>query len=228
MRTSLVILSLSAMLLALPAQAAEPRRPAPAPADPEKLIQRALDAYKGGKTQQAVDLLQEAISTIQKTRQKGLAGFLPQTLAGWTVGKADVQTVAMSANDDASSMTTVSQSFTRVQDKLDVEVTLTDSKLLAEAQKAMAESYKDPALLQALAADGKTKIELIKVPNWTGWIKTEKGGKTELIAFSGSIMLTLNAEKADAEAVKTVWNAIDLKGLAAAAQAGGKTKPPME
>jgi hypothetical protein len=83
MRKSMMLLAAVAIVGAAAAIAADKDT-----ADVEALIQKGLAAYKDGKVSDAISALQQAISAMQKSKEKGLAKMFrdPAALAAMNAG----------------------------------------------------------------------------------------------------------------------------------------------
>lgn len=191
----------------------------------EGLITKGLAAHKAGKTHDAIAALQEAILLMQKSQEKGLAGFFPKAPAGWTAGELDSSSAAFGTGEGGATYTTLTQQFTREEDGATVNVSLSNSNQLVEAHKAMAESYKNPEVLKMMNQDPNTKVKLIDKDGWTGWMTIEKDNSAQAIAFSSGCLLTVQVDKGDEATLELFWNAIDHKALAKATVVEAKTKP---
>ena len=186
----------------------------------EALITKALAAYKAGKAATAIDDLQKAISLMQKSLQKGMAGFLPAAPKGWTAGKIDSTSMSMGTAKDAGAWRQVSRRYTRTSDKLRVTITITNSPQLIQATKAASKMYQSPQMIAMLNRDPNMKVELVSQHGWSGWIVISKGKSAQATALAKGCMLSVSASKDDEAALKAFWKAIDLKGLSA-----GQTEP---
>lgn len=196
------------------------------PAEIETLIAKGLAAYKAGKNQQAIELLQQAVAAIQKTQQQGLAGFLPAAPAGWEAGKIDSGSVGAISGEDGQTFNAInlSRKYTRKGEADDdkqtqVTVTIHSQKELIAAAKGMGEMYKNPQMVAMMEAEGKTKFAAIDQAGWNGWriINLGDSKSATATAFYGDLMLTVEINTADGKTLDQFWSAIDLKGLAAAA-----------
>jgi hypothetical protein len=211
MVTVLVGLCVSAALLA----GAAKEKPDPV----ETLVAQGLARYKAGKTAEAIGDLQQAIALMQQSLQKGLAAFFPEAPQGWQAGKVESSAVAAAGTGgEGGSWTQVSRKYTRQADRLAVTVEMTNSPQLIQAQQGLSSMYRNPQMLQVLNQDPNRKVELVQAPGWFGWIVVEKGKTAQAAAYCKSCLLTVQVPKGDEQVLKTFWNAIDLKGLAA----GGK------
>lgn len=196
------------------------------PDDVEKLITSGLKNYKGGNTPQAIADLQKAVALMQKSINQGLAGFFPAVPAGWQTDEIESQALALGSAQGSGSWTMVSRTYTRQADDLRINLAMTNSPDLVANQQAAAEAYRNPMTLQMLNQDPNTKVEIIDQDGWFGWMVTSKGQSASITAFCHGCLLTVEASGDDADAVKTFWNAINLKGLAAAQPASTTKEAP--
>lgn len=182
----------------------------------ELLITKGLAAYQAGKSAQALADLQQAIALIQEQLFQSLGAHFPEAPDGWKADKIKSQAMSMGSGQGSGSWTQISRTYTRVSDKIKVTLSLTNSSQLLASQQAAAEAYRNPMMMQMMNQDPNTTAELIDRDGWTGWKIIEKGSKAQIIAFSQLCLLSLDAGKADEEALDTIFNAIDLKALAEA------------
>jgi hypothetical protein len=193
----------------------------------EAKISAGLKAYQDGRTGEAISALQEAIAGMQKSQHKGMAAFFPKAPEGWEAGKLDSASIsANSGQEGGSSVTTLTQEFTRKSDDLKVTVTLANSPELIKAQEKLLEVYKNPEMTKMMNANPDHQLKVIDENGWTGLrqiMKEDEGkGSASITAFSGACILTLQVQNNDGDVLDMFWKTIDLKGLAAAAP---KSKP---
>lgn len=222
MRHILTLVMLAAILVGPTLHAAEKDT-----ADVEANIKKGLASYKDGKVQDAIAALQDAITAMQKSQQKGLASFFPKAPAGWTAKELESNSMTMQGTDSKdgnTSYTQLAQEFVRTSDDLQVKITLTNASFLVAAQADVIKTYKNPEILKALNAEDKNKISVIEQDGWTGWRMIEKDSHAEITAFCGSCLLTIRVEKDDPTVLDTFWKAINLKGIAASETASAKPK----
>lgn len=198
--------------------------------DVEAKIESALKAYRSGQTGEAMSSLQEAISLIQRSAEKGLAAYFPKAPEGWKASKLDSQSLSTGGSDNGGgSWTTLSQNFTREKDPLKVTVTLANSPQLIQAQKGMLAAFKNPEMLKAMNADPNRQVKLIEQDGWVGLRQITKGkggsdkGRGEVTVYTDSCVLTMQVDSDDQAVLETFWKSIDLKGLAGAAPKSKKT-----
>ncbi len=182
----------------------------------EALIAKGLAEYRSGKTQEAIADLQKAIAMMQKSLQKGMAAFFPKPPPGWEAGKVESTAMTMGSGEQSGSWTQVTRRYARTKDKVTVTVTMVNAPRLIEAQKSASAAYRNPQMLKMLNRDPKTRIALIDQAGWFGWTVVNKGRSAQASAFSKGCLLTAQAGNDDEQALKAIWNAIDLKALAAA------------
>jgi translation initiation factor 2 beta subunit (eIF-2beta)/eIF-5 len=185
--------------------------------DAEAKIQQALKLYKEGKAGDAIIALQDAIAIIQQSQSKGMAAFFPKAPDGWEAGKLETNSISSGAGSEAMTMTTLSQTFTRTSDKLDVKVTLTNSPQLIQPQKTMLDNLKNPQIMAAMNQDPDHKMKLIDRDGWAGWQSLTKNGSAEIAIFNNSNLLNINVDKNDEAVLNQFFSTFDLKGLAATA-----------
>ncbi len=192
--------------------------------DPQPLIESALDKYKAGNVQEAIDALQKAIALLQASQRQGLAAFFPKAPQGWKAGKLESHSLSAGGNQEETqiSYTTMEQTYTRESDGARVTVTLANSPQLIEAYKGMMESFGNPQMLAAMNQDPNHHIEVVNQEEWKGWSALNKGQDAQINAFNGSYLLTVQVSKEDKAALELFWKAIDLKGLGAQGATKGK------
>lgn len=185
--------------------------------DPTPLIQSALDAYKTGQIQQAIDELQKAIAILQQSQREGLARYFPDAPSGWEAGKLDSNSFSAGGNDaDKSfSYTTLSRPYTNKSNQTRVTLTLANSPQLIETYSAMLQNFQNVQMLAAINQDTNSHTELVDQDGWKGWSTVTKGQDAKLISFNGSYSLTVEVDKDDKADMEIFWKAIDLKGLSA-------------
>jgi len=198
----------------------------PGETDPvESLLVKGLAAHKAGKVQDAIAALQEAVLLLQKSQEKGLAKFLPKAPAGWKGGEVESSSGAVGTGEGGATFTTLTQTFTRIEDEVTAAATLSTSNQLIEAHKAMAESYSNPQVLAMMNQDPDVQVKLISQDGWAGWIMVRKGDSAQAMAMSSGCMVSVQLDKPDEAALTALWNTIDLKGLARATAPQTPSKP---
>ncbi|MCJ7543278.1 MAG: hypothetical protein MUP47_01725, partial [Phycisphaerae bacterium] len=128
--------------------------------------------------------------------------------------------------EGGATYTQLTQRFTRKQDGATATVSLTSSNQLIDAQKPLAESYKNPEFLRMANLDPNMKVKLIDQDGWTGWIVIQKEGDAQATALHSGYLLTVQVDKPDEAALDIFWKAIDLKGLAGPGAASQPTSKP--
>ena len=189
---------------------------AAAPQDIEAMINKGLAAYKAGKNEEAVAQLQQAITAIQSSRQKGLAALFPKAPEGWQADEIQSQSGSFSSGKDASSYVHLTRTYTRKQGENNLTVTMTILNIpqLLEAQQQAAQTYRNPEFLKMINQQGDQKVEAFEQDGWFVWTVVQKDQDANLSAFGKGAMITLQVSKDDGSVLKTFWKGIDLKAFA--------------
>lgn len=195
-------------------QAQEDKKPE---AQVETLIQQGLEAYRAGQPQVAIQRLQKAIGLIQRSAEKGLASFLPEPAEGWKAEAPKSSSGNWGTGESAVQWTQASRRYKRESDGLRVEVTISDSPQIIQGHLQALKAYQNPQMLQMMNQDPKRKIELLDADGWKGWRITEKGQGAQTMAVFRSVMVMIEVQGEDAKARDAFWEAVDRKGIAAAA-----------
>jgi hypothetical protein len=203
-----------------PRAAAQDRSPAGAADDVESLVRKGLEAYRNGKSSEAVALLQEAIGVIQRSGEKSLAAMLPPVPEGWTAEEPETSSGAWGAGGDSMQWTQVSRRYVRERDSLGVTVTFTNSPQILMGQKAMAQVIDNPQYLKMMNQDGKQKISSRSVKGWVAWSVVETGKSAEGIALGERHVVMVDVDGGSEEILDRFWKGIDFGGLAAIDAAG--------
>jgi hypothetical protein len=182
----------------------------------QAVVSKALDAYKEGRTQEAISQLQQAIAIMQQSQQTGMASFFPKPPDGFEAGQVDSQSATFGSGKQAGSYTHVSRVYTRKSDDLTVTVSLTDSPELIQAQKMVAEQFKNPSAVAAMNQNPDVVIKTLQGDGWFGWMTVNKKSDAQVTAFCNGCVLSINVNKPDQQVVEIFWQGINLKGLAAA------------
>ena len=180
-------------------------------------IDKGREAAKAGKDQEAIESLQKAIGLIQKKGMKNLATFLPaRDEKTWDMGEVDTQTGNWGSGEQSFQWSQVSRRYTKKGDEsgADVNVMISNSPQLIEAQRGMVQMLKDPAM-RAMMQQGEQKIEFIEEGGWLGMITAEGDGCNAMI-FHTKIMVQIQVSQGNADLAKEFWKAVDKDGLAAA------------
>lgn len=193
------------------------------PADVEAAIQQGLKDFKAGRSADAIQSLQSAISMIQKSQQKGAAKGFPKAPAGWEAGKLESQSISTGSATENFAWTMLTQAFTRKSDNTRVNIELANSPQLIEPQKAMFENLKNPQVLAMMNQSPDTKLSMISQDGWAGMKIVEKQ-EAKIVAFCDNSLITITVNKADEAALETFWKAVDLKALAATLPKGTPKK----
>lgn len=182
----------------------------------EDLINQAIEAYREGRKQEAADLLQKAAGLIQKEGERGFASFLPPAGDGWERGEVDSQSGTWGSGGQTYQWTQVSADYTKGDAR--VEISISSSPQLIEAQKAMAEMVKDEGYRAAMMADGEQKIDLFTRDGWSGWTQVEKDGNATRWAISEKLMIQIEVSGGDEATLNRFSDQLDWAGLAASAR----------
>lgn len=184
--------------------------------DVETLVTKALKDYKDGKVNDAITGLQSAITIMQKSQQKGMSAFMPKAPNGWEAGEIKSDSVAGTGNETTINYTIVSCKYTKTgAADSTVEIRMTNSPVLVDAQKQMVEAYKDPAVIAAAnSANADVKLSTIDRDGWVGWMIAQKDGESTANILNGATLVMVEVKKGDESVVKAFLDAMDLKGLA--------------
>jgi hypothetical protein len=208
-------------LLALPLGAARAGEP---PSDQAVLaaIDQGRQAFTAGNSQEAIARLQKAITLIQERSAGGLAGFLPKRdAAAWDMGEIDTQSGQWGAGAAQWQWSQAQRRYTQkgADDGPQVEVLLSNSPQLVEAQRGMLEALRSPAMREVLkqqAGDGQ-KMDFIDEDGWLGMLTFETESCT-LMALHSRVMVQISVNRGADKLAREFWAAIDRAGLAAAAK----------
>jgi len=196
----------------VPPQEAKPAEPASV----DSLVQDALQAYKEGRADDAVELLNKAIGVIQEGQQKGLATFMPEPPKGWKADEIEKSSASFGSSGQSQQWIQVTRRYypDKEGSDLHVEITLTNSPQLIQVQEAASQIYRNPQMLQLMNQDPNKKIEVFDQAPWFGWRIIEKGDSANGIAYCKSRMVTVNVSQGDQAALDLFWKAIDFKKMA--------------
>jgi hypothetical protein len=182
-------------------------------------IDKARDAYKGGKPHDAIDLLQKAIGLIQAKSMRNLATFLPtRDEKEWEMGDIDTQNGNWGSGDQVFHWTQVDRHYKKKgsDEGPEVTVTISNSPQIIEATRAMLQTFKDPAMRAMMnQANPDQKVDVIEDGEWFGMLTKEKERCSATILHE-KVMVQIESTTGDDKLVKDFWAAIDNKGLAAA------------
>lgn len=182
-------------------------------------IDKGREAFKAGKPQEAIESLQKAIGLIQAKAMKNLATFLPaRDEKEWEMGEVDTQQGNWGSGEQSFQWTQVSRRYTKkgAEDGPEVNVMISNSPQIIEAQRAMLQMFKDPAM-RAMMGQGNEgqKVDVIEDGEWLGMITVEKERCSANIVHK-KVMVQIEAERGDEKLVKEFWAAVDKAGLAEA------------
>jgi hypothetical protein len=213
MRTKILILALP--LLFAPALAGDAEDEAAILA----AIEKGREALQAQKPQEAIESLQKAIGLIQAKAMKNLATFLPaRDEQEWEMGEVDTQQGNWGSGEQSFQWTQVSRRYTKkgAENGPEVTVMISNSPQIIEAQRAMLQMFKDPAM-RAMMNQGNegAKVDVIEDGEWLGMVTAEEERCTANIMHK-KVMVQIDAERGNADLVKEFWAAVDKAGLAAA------------
>jgi len=185
------------------------------------LLDKGKAAVQADRAQDAIACLQQAIQILQASAQQGLVAFLPKPAKGWTADEPSVQSGSWGSGEQVMQWTLVQRGYRQEEGEKSYDIQLTNSPEMVSGQRQMYETLKNPQMLQMMQAGGEVKITLIDEPDWSGMITVPKDGESTLMAITGDVMLQITSD--DLALVKAAWDAIDRKGLAAAAATAKKS-----
>ncbi len=206
----------SALLLILPFTLAHGEEKPPPPADAPLIAQidKARAAVVAGKPQDAVPHLQEAIRIIQEAALKGISAFLPRREKPWVVGEIESNSGTWGSGKEALQWSQTSRAYER--DGLRVQVTISTSPQMIEAQRAGLEMLRNPQMRAMLQQDEDREVEFVDADGWFGMLTTEKEGGSSMVVLHKKVMVNVEFSPGNAMLAMEFWESIDRKGLAAA------------
>lgn len=190
----------------------------------EQAVLAAIDqgraAFAAGSSQEAITQLQRAIGMIQERSAGGLAGFLPKRDAEqWELSPVDTQQGQWGAGTTQWQWSQAQRRYVKkgAEDGPEVEVMISNSPQLVEAQRGMLEALKSPAMREMLKSQGGEgqKIDFLDEGGWIGMITTE-GEQCTVLALHSKVMVQIQVQRGDAKLAREFWGAMDHAGLAAA------------
>lgn len=182
-------------------------------------IEKGREAVRAGKPQEAIEQLQKAIGLIQAKAMKNLATFLPvRDDKEWEMGEVDTQQGNWGTGDQSFQWTQVSRRYTKkgAEGGPEVTVMISNSPQIVEAQRAMLQMLKDPAM-RAMMNQGNQgqKVDVLEDGEWLGMITSDKERCSANIIHK-KVMVQIEAERGDDKLAKEFFAAMDKNGLAAA------------
>lgn len=178
-------------------------------------IDKAREAVKTGKDQEAITQLQKAIGLIQAKAMKGLSAFLPtRDEKEWEMGEIDTQTGNWGSGEQSFQWSQVSRHYKKkgADDGPEVNVMISNSPQLIEAQRGMVQMLKDPAM-RTMMQQGGQKIDFIEEGGWLGMV-TQQDSNCSASIFHTNLMVQIEVTNGDAKLAKEFWAAMDKDGLA--------------
>jgi len=183
----------------------------------EECIQKGLAAHRANQPQEAIAQLQQAVLLLQKSVEKNLAAFLPKPREGWTADDPEVQSGVWGSGEQSFQITTATRNYSREEDGRSVEIVLTNSPQMVDAQKQLITTFANPQMAAMLGADPDRKLETFKEDGWDGMLTVEKDGEAQITAVTGNVLLTIRVDAPDEDLVREFWKALDRKALASVA-----------
>lgn len=180
----------------------------------EDLVNRALEAYREGKKNEAADLLQKAASIIQKEGEQGFATFAPAAPEGWTRGEVQSDSGTWGSSGQTFQWMQVSAEYTKGDTQL--TLTISSSPQLLEAQKGMVTMMQNEQYLKAMNMDPDRKVTVFSRDGWSGWTEVEKEGRVSRFAITDKLMCQLEMPAGDEATINQFSDLLDWKGLAGA------------
>lgn len=199
--TIALLLCAATFCLATPAQAADKVK---------QLIERAARAYDKGDNQEAVDLLQQAASEIQKKIGRALEKFLPDAPRGWTADEVERESFSGTNLKDTGSITKVSRRYRRKDDE--VEITITNMPQLVKGVEQMLTQLNNPAVVKMMNQQPGTHVEIRRKHDWTILAK-QQDDDSEVTAVRGDTMIQVRAPGQKLKAAAEFYELIDTKEL---------------
>jgi len=185
-------------------------------AEVTKLVEKAMAAYRDGRKQEAVDLLQKAAALIQKENEKGLAAFLPAAPEGWKREPLQTSSGVWGSGEDTFQWTQVEATYVRERGEEQVKITISSSPVLLESMKPLAEMMKNAQYLAMMNQDPNRSVKPFSRDGWSGMRQVEKGGTAMVMGTTAKLMAQVDAPGGDEKLLDRFTGLIDWKGLAGA------------
>lgn len=185
-------------------------------ADVAKTVEKAMQAYREGRKQEAVELLQKAAAMIQKENEKGLVAFLPAAPKGWKQEPVQTSSGVWGGGADTFQWTQVEATYREEKGEGEVKITLSSSPTLVESMKPLVEMMKNEQYRQMMNQDPDRKVAPFSRDGWSGMVQHEKGGTASVLAMSGKLMCQIEVPGGDAKLLDRFTGLVDWKGLAGA------------
>ncbi|MFW5798072.1 MAG: hypothetical protein ACOCXX_00305 [Planctomycetota bacterium] len=199
--TMALLLCAATFCLAAPARGADKVK---------QLIERAARAYEKGDNQQAVDLLQQAATEIQKKIGRTLEAFLPEPPRGWTADEVERESFSGTNLKDAGSITKVSRRYRRKDDE--VEITITNMPQLVKGVEQMLKQLNNPAVVKMMNQQPGTRVEIRRKHDWTILAK-QQDDDSEVTAVRGDTMIQVRAPGQKLNVAAEFYDLVDTKAL---------------
>lgn len=179
--------------------------------------------FSAGNSNKAVDLLQQAISLIQKSMTTSLVNFLPNPPAGWDAGKVEEGAMATNVQGNIQGYH-VSRKYTKKEDKTRVKVEINGSEIFVQGMKERWKST-TPELLKILNRSPDVQTRIVERDTWKGFVTQRKGKRAEAALFVAGGLLTVEVTPDREEILDQFIGMIDLAGLAKALGGVPSAKP---
>ncbi len=183
------------------------------------LIDKGKAELLAGNAEAAIESLQKAIGIIQDAFRKKLETFVPRSFGDFKGGEIDSQSGSWGSGKEAAQWTTVRCTYRREADRRQVTLTISSSPQLVNGMRQAMKMYDDPRMREMMKMNPDLSLEKVEGGGFAGWLISEKGGATRIVAFGGRVLLEIETsgnDDAAKGAVKACFEAVDRKGLAAA------------
>ncbi|MEM1384804.1 MAG: hypothetical protein AAF713_17820 [Pseudomonadota bacterium] len=168
---------------------------APAVADEiEETLEAALEAYRAGDIKAAKEEVDFAAQLMAQQKAAGLADFLPEPLAGWTMEVDDTQSVAAFGGGMMASA-----SYSNGNDRIDIQL-MADNQMV----NAMAAMFGNVAMMGSLGTVKRINRQKVVITN-DGELQT---------MINNRIMVQIMGD-GDAAVKEEYFKAMDIDGLVA-------------
>jgi hypothetical protein len=187
------------------------------PADVESLVRKAMEAYRAGRKQEAVDLLTKAANLIQKENERGLVAFVPAAPQGWKREEVQSSSGTWGSGEAALQWTQAdAQYLEEGKEEPGVRIILSSSPMLVDGHKDMVEQMKNDQFLAMMNQDPNRSVKRFSRDGWAGCITAEKGGATTLVALKDKLVCQIEVPGGDAKVLDRFAALVDWPGLAGA------------
>lgn len=143
-------------------------------------------------------------------QSSALGAFLPAAPPGWT--SSDGEWIDQAAGGIEASR--VERSYTRA-DGTTVTIAIVRSPQAVAVARSAGMAFSNPQMIEMMnenSAGAKTYAQVVR-DGWTGWSVVEHGVESEARAFKEQLLLQIDIDRADADALQLFMDAIDWAGL---------------